>query len=171
MDHDRAGELYANWELLDIDWPSPTLGVRELFLFLTQPDFRLTPAQTAKLFSSPQLRESFRALKQSLGVAELPQLAAASSADDLQERRFARGKVWNVASEGNDQQVILVIEFDDPNYAPAMLKLCGPDGFTANLKLERPEGGIVQMPLDLSNDDHRLIVQLLRDSQSTGVFI
>jgi hypothetical protein len=171
MDHDRASELYANWELLDVDLPSTALGLRELFLFLTQPDFQLTSAQTAKLFSSPQLRKSFQALKQDLHVAELPRLAAASSAEDTQERWFPGGRVWNVTSEGNDTQVIFVAEFEDSDYAPTALKLIGPEGVAASLKLERPENGIVQMPLDLSNENHRLIVQLLRDPGSTGFFI
>lgn len=171
MDFDRANEIYANWELLEADWPTVSLGTRELFLFLSDADFQLSPAQTAKLFGSPKLRKTLQALKQELRVAEMPRLAAASSADDLQERRFPGGKVWNVASEGNDQQVIFVAEFEDPDYAPASLKLIGADGATATLKLERPEGGVVQIPLDLSNDNHRRIVELLRDPGSIGFFI
>src|SRR4051794_23464488 len=129
INHDRAAELYAAWELLEADWqPQTILGVRELYLFLTNPGHDLTPAQTAKLFSSPKLRKTFQALKSELKIAEMPAVAAASNPGDLLERRFAGGTVWNVPSEGNEHQVIFVAEFNDHSYAPGILKLIGSDG-------------------------------------------
>lgn len=170
--HDRAAELYAAWSLLEEPRPlTATLGVRELYLFLTDPAYRLTAAQWAKLHQTPRLLQAFNQFKEELKVVSMPVLAAAFSPGEEVERRFPGGTVWAVPSRGHEQQVNFAAAFDDHVWRPNALKLIGTDGTAASLPLEPPEDGYVQIPLDLANEDNRMIVRLLADPGTTGVFV
>ena len=72
---DVVEEAYVAWRLLEEAEPvKDALGVHELRRFITERDYQLTAGQTARLFASPVLRESFAALKAAQASAKLPML-------------------------------------------------------------------------------------------------
>ena len=90
---DDAEATYGTWLLFNEGTAAADfVGTRDLVRFVADPDFELTPAQSAALFANPRVRASYRGLLERFSVATVPIVAAASDGD-VEERVFAGARV------------------------------------------------------------------------------
>jgi len=147
----------------------------------------LTHAQQRQLFADPALRARFRAMVHDRAVErpgaaaaapattrllQMPiQVAAASAEADRFERRFPGGSL-RIIPVGIDQQVYIVITFDDPTIAARALLIehAGSDRMR-RLDLPPPDGGEVVLVVDLAVTEDAELVGVLRDPQACGTFL
>ena len=176
----RAEELYVA-RCLEREAVANTgrLSFAEMYNFLTDPSVLLTQVQQRLLFTDARLRSDFRLLRHDLAQSAsannaayltMPRLAAAGDRS-LDERRFPGGLAKIAPSEVDARQIYVVLELDDPSTAPRGLILQSPSGEVAKLRLEAPDDdGVIQMLLDTTQPENDLIVRLLRDPNSDGIF-
>ena len=139
----------------------------------------LTHAQQRRLFADPALRDQVRALLRELamplpggGVAEMPQQVAAAGAPTASFSRPFAGGTLRVEPVGIDDQVYVVLSFDDPTAAARVLVVERPrDARLARLDLPAPEDGEVVVVKDMALAADAELVGLLRDPGSSGVFL
>jgi hypothetical protein len=145
--------------------------VRELLLYLTDPDFDLSADVLKEVRNNPELARSFSALKGRLQCFVMP-VAAAASTETLDERRFEGAAVRLVSPKAMPGQTVVVVVLDDPRHAPGLLLLEGPDGELCRELLPEPdeEGRIQLLKASAVAADARFLA-LLRDPRSSGVFL
>jgi hypothetical protein len=174
----RAEDLFvARSVIADAQPQAERLSIADLYRFLTDPAFTLTAEQQALLFADRRLRADYQRLKQDLSPASRPQGAfefprvAAASDRALDERQFPHGSIQIAESQADSRQVYVVFALQQAQEVRALI-LESVRGHLTKLKLEAPDtDGIIQLLLDTRNDVEAEVVRLLRDPETTGMFV
>jgi hypothetical protein len=161
----------------------PPLTIEELTAFISD-GRELTHAQHRLLFTDQALRERYRVLMRELavplrrrapgpaGVLEIPAQVAAASADTRDFRRRFEGGELRGMRAGVEDQFYLIIVLDDPDAVPrALIVERARDRARRRLPLPPPADREILVVVDLAIPGDAALVDLLRDSTSTGTFV
>jgi hypothetical protein len=144
-----------------------------------------THAQQRLLFADPSTRERFLALKRQYAaplpggarapapaIVEMPtQIAAAGAQGAEFERAFAGGTL-KISPVGIGEQVYVLFSFDDPAVATRVLIVeRARDEQIERIELPPPDAGEILLVKDLAVPEERALVNLLRDPNTSGVFL
>jgi hypothetical protein len=101
---------------------------------------------------------------------EMPAVAAAASNAELDHREFEGGHLDIHA--GLEQKVYIVFTLNDPSHSPTALSITTPENKTVQTALPAPEpNGRILLIKDLSKDDDKVFISLLRNPNVTGFFL
>lgn len=167
---DDAEATYGTWLLFNEGTAAADfVGTRDLVRFVADPDFELTPAQSAALFANPRVRASYRGLLERFSVATVPIVAAASDGD-VEERVFAGARVV-LSPSVREPEYYLRFELEPWLAAmqPLHLHLMGKAGIVKRsvpLTADMDEVTLILNPARDPADG--LLLALLRDPASVG---
>lgn len=142
--------------------PSERLDVGTLHAFLTDPGRIDTDRLTRLLFGDPRARRDLAALRDRMALVRLPALAAASTDEALEERRFPGG-VLTLVPARRGGQLYLSIRFDEPvPQGPLVLLVEGPGEDLARMPLPGADAeGALFAILDLADPGQASVAALL----------
>ncbi len=122
------------------------------------------------LFANALLRDDYRRLRSVRTLSEIPVLAAASSGD-ITVRRFGAGSI-SLHPSRIPGQIYVVVRGDWRQGLPSALLIENPSMEIAKRALPAPDArGEILLVLDEAIADDAMLLQLLRDPQSSGGFL
>jgi hypothetical protein len=165
-----AKRLFVGRSVLDETKARKTLGLAEIYSFLTDPGRSFSQEQQRALFLDRNLLMAYREIKADLKHVEMPSLAAAGDAA-LDTRSFAGGNV-RVAPSRLQGQTYVIMRFNWPSGPPRAIVLEGKNGEFQKRALPKPDAdGELLMVLTQSVPADQMFLRLLADPTASGSFI
>ena len=130
---------------------TPTVAFSRLWRLATG-DLNADAELSATLRQDRKLAADFNALLQKVAWSHLPQVAAASSGEELRLRETDLCAIRIEPSRAEPEQVYVIIELKDPAAtAPASLITSAADGGLENMTLPAARDGVIQLLLQRDN--------------------
>jgi hypothetical protein len=162
--------LYVSRAVLGEMKSRKTLGLAEIYAFLTDPMRSFTSEQQRALFMDRNLLAAYREIKANLKHVAMPSLAAASDAA-LTTRSFPGGSM-RLAPSRVQGQTYVIIRFNSPSGPPRAIILEGKGGEFQKRALPKPDAdGELLMVLTQAIPEDQLFLRLVADPAASGSFI